>query len=254
MSASGRLAEKTAIVTGATAGIGAAVTRLFAAEGARLVLVARRPDPGAELVAELGAERATFVPGDIADPTTAARAVGAAASTFGALDVLVNNAAMDYYGHLLDAELADVRRVLDTNFVGSLLMLQEAARSMRGRGGSIVNVTSRTASVGVATMAVYGASKGALLSLSRAAAVELAPHGIRVNAVAPGPTDTPLIRAWIDDQDDPVAFEQTVAASIPQRRLATPEEVAAAILYLASDESSHVTGTSIAVDGGYTAA
>jgi NAD(P)-dependent dehydrogenase (short-subunit alcohol dehydrogenase family) len=102
-------------------------------------------------------------------------------------------------------------------------------------------------------MSLYSASKGALASLTRAAAVEWAPLGIRVNAVAPGLTDTPLARAWFDQQPEPESFRQGVEAAIPQRRLATPEDVAAAVLFLASDDSRHVTGVTLAVDGGYTA-
>jgi NAD(P)-dependent dehydrogenase (short-subunit alcohol dehydrogenase family) len=132
-------------------------------------------------------------------------------------------------------------------------MLREAACAMRSGGGSIVNITSRTASVGIPTMSLYSASKGALASLTRAAAVEWAPLGIRVNAVAPGLTDTPLARAWFDQQPEPESFRQGVEAAIPQRRLATPEDVAAAVLFLASDDSRHVTGVTLAVDGGYTA-
>jgi NAD(P)-dependent dehydrogenase (short-subunit alcohol dehydrogenase family) len=103
-------------------------------------------------------------------------------------------------------------------------------------------------------MVVYGATKGALLALTRGAAVELAPHRIRVNAVAPGLTATPLVDAWIGEQDDPAGFGAAIAQTIPQRRIGTPEEVAAAIAYLAADESDHVTGASIPIDGGYTAA
>jgi NAD(P)-dependent dehydrogenase (short-subunit alcohol dehydrogenase family) len=125
---------------------------------------------------------------------------------------------------------------------------------MRGRGGSIVNVTSRLAHVGLAGSAVYGASKGALHALTRGAAVEWADLGIRVNAVAPGLTETPMIKAWIEARDDPERFRSDREASIPLGRFADPWEVAAAVVYLASDEAASVTGASIAVDGGYTAA
>jgi NAD(P)-dependent dehydrogenase (short-subunit alcohol dehydrogenase family) len=215
--------------------------------------VARRHEVGQTLANRLGKDRAIFVAGDVVDPATAERAVVAAAA-FGGVDVLVNNAGIDFTSDLLDTSVADVRRVLEVNVVGAFLMLREAAKAMRGRGGSIVNITSRTASVGVPTMAIYGASKGALLSLTRGAAIDLASAGIRVNAVAPGLTQTPLVDAWLGAQEDPAAFRAQVTSAIPQGRLGRPEDVAAAILYLASDEALHVTGISLAVDGGYTAA
>jgi NAD(P)-dependent dehydrogenase (short-subunit alcohol dehydrogenase family) len=251
-----RLKGKVAIVTGATEGIGAAVARRFAREGARLVLVARRREPGEELVAELGRERALFVAGDVAEPETSGRAVAAAEEAYGRLDVLVNNAGVDLSGvPLLETTLEQVRRLVDVNVVGATLMLQAAARAMRaGGGGAIVNLTSRLGLVGLPGSTVYGATKGALHALTRGAAVELAPHGIRVNAVAPGLTETPMVRTWIEEQPDPEAFRARHAATIPQGRFATPEEVAAAVLYLASDESASVTGASLSVDGGYTAA
>ena len=124
---------------------------------------------------------------------------------------------------------------------------------MRGRGGAIVNVASRTGVVGVPTMAVYGATKAALLSLTRTAALELAGEGVRVNAVAPGLTETPLVKTWIAEQPDPAAFRTERAASVPLGRFAQPEEVADAILFLASDSASHITGVTLPIDGGYTA-
>jgi NAD(P)-dependent dehydrogenase (short-subunit alcohol dehydrogenase family) len=252
----GRLEGKVAIVTGATEGIGAAVARRFASEGARLVLVARRREPGEALVAVIGPERALFVAGDVAEPETSERAVAAAGEAYGRLDVLVNNAGVDLSGvPLLDTTLEQIRRLVEVNVVGATLMLQEAARAMRALGGgSIVNLTSRLGLVGLPGSTVYGATKGALHALTRGAAVELAPHGIRVNAVAPGLTETPMVRTWIEEQPDPEAFRARHAATIPQGRFATPEEVAAAVLYLASDESASVTGASLSVDGGYTAA
>ena len=249
-----RLAGKIAVVTGGTSGIGEATVRLFVDEGARVVIVARNAQPGERLVKELGAEHACFLAGDVAREQTAVDAM-AAAGEWGGVDVLVNNAAMDWTSLLIETSEADLRRVLDVNFIGAFLMQREAGRKMLERGGgSIVNVTSRNASVGVATMAVYASAKGALLALTRASAIEWAASGVRVNAVAPGVTDTPLIRTWIADQPDPASFARQVASKIPQGRMAEPADVARAILFLASDESAHITGASIAVDGGYTAA
>ena len=244
---SGRLAGKVAIVTGGTAGIGEATVRLFVAEGARVVIVARHASAPSD-----GSTKS--VAGDVADKRTAQAAVDAA-EEWGGVDVLVNNAAMDWTSTVLETSEDDVRRVLDTNFLGCLLMQQAAATKMIERGrGSIVNVTSRTASVGVPTMGLYAAAKGALLALTRTAAIEWARQGVRVNAVAPGLTRTQLVRTWIEGQPDPAAFEKQVVSTIPQGRMAEPEEVASAILFLASDESKHITGISLAIDGGYTAA
>ena len=251
---SGRLAGKVAVVTGGTSGIGETTVRLFASEGARVVIVARRPGPGNDLVAELGPGTTRFLSADVAIETTAKTAINLAES-WGGVDVLVNNAAIDWVSPILETSEADVRRVLDINFIGAFLMQREAGRRMLERGrGSIINLTSRNASVGVPTMGLYAAAKGALLSLTRAAAIEWAGQGVRVNAVAPGLTATPLVRTWISGQEDPVAFEKEVAAAIPQGRLAQPIDIANAILFLASDESRHITGITLAVDGGYTAA
>jgi NAD(P)-dependent dehydrogenase (short-subunit alcohol dehydrogenase family) len=248
MSEGRRYVGKNVVLTGSTKGIGAAVAERLHREGARLVLVAR---DAAALEAQTDTlPGTTAVVGSVAERETARRAVDACG---GRVDVLVNNAGVDLTSDLLDTPEAAVRRTFETNVFGALWMLQACAGAMPA-GGAVVNVTSRLASIGVPTMAVYSATKGALLALTRGAAVELAPRGIRVNAVAPGLTATPLMREWIAAQDDPVAFEQRVAATIPQGRFAAPEEVAAAAAFLGSDEAEHITGASLAVDGGYTAA
>ena len=249
-----RLVGKTAIVTGATVGIGEAITRRLISEGARVVMVARRAELGDELAAELG-ERASFLAGDVSDPTTAERVLAKAATDGGAIDVLVNNAGIDHTGDLLKTPENEVRSTMEINFFGALWVLQRVGQEMKRQGqGSIVNVTSRLASIAVPTMGIYSASKGALLALTRSAAIELAPFGVRVNAVAPGLTLTPLFIAWIESQPDPEWQRAEAVNTIPQGRFATPEDVAAAVAYLAADESSHVTGASIPIDGGYTAA
>jgi NAD(P)-dependent dehydrogenase (short-subunit alcohol dehydrogenase family) len=254
MSQPARFDGKTVVVTGATMGIGAAVVKRLHSEGARLVLVARRRPADRSIDELVARETAVFVQGSVTDVETAEQAV-AEADRLGGVDVLVNNAGVDYTSDLLRTPDEDIRRVFETNFFGATWMLLSAARAMERRGGgSIVNVTSRLASIGVPTMAVYAASKAALLGLTRAAAVELADRGIRVNAVAPGLTQTPLVDAWIDSQDDPAAQRAAAARGIPQGRLGTPDDVASAVAWLAADESAHVTGATVAVDGGYTAA
>jgi NAD(P)-dependent dehydrogenase (short-subunit alcohol dehydrogenase family) len=247
-----RFTGKVIIVTGATAGIGTTTARRLAAEGGALVLTGRNRETADALVAELGDRTTTFVAGDVRERSTADQVVAAALEGHGRLDVLVNNAAIDHTGDVLETPIDEVRELFDVNVFGAIHMLQAAGKAMRGRGGAIVNVSSRLASIGVPTMAMYSAAKGALLSLTRAAAVELARDGIRVNAVAPGMTRTPLFEAWAAAEGNEVVAN--ASAAIPQGRFATPEEVAAAIAFLASDEAGHITGASLPVDGGYTAA
>ncbi len=249
-----RLADRSVVLTGATEGIGREIADRLAEEGANLTLVARTQKTGDELVEILGAERSVFVAGDVRDPETAETAIAAATDRFGRLDVLVNNAAIDHTELILETPIADVRDLFDVNFFGSLQFMQAAGRAMRGRGGSIVNVSSRLASIGVPTMCLYGAAKGAIESLTRGAAIEWGREGIRVNAVAPGQTVTPLTQRWIDSHEDPVALRKALDEKIPQGRLGEPADVAAAVAYLASDDAAHVTGVTIPVDGGYTAA
>jgi NAD(P)-dependent dehydrogenase (short-subunit alcohol dehydrogenase family) len=249
----GRFVGKVIVITGATGGIGVATARRLAQEGATLVLTGRDRPRGESLAAELGSHGTSFVVGDVRERATAERVVEYALERHGAVDVLVNNAAVDHTGDLIDAPTDDVQALFEVNFFGALRMLQAAARAMRarGKGGAIINVSSRLAVIGVPSMVLYGASKGALLSLTRGAAVELAPHEIRVNAVAPGMTRTPLFDAWAARHGTEVARAE---AAIPQGRFAKPEEIAAAIAYLGSEDATHVTGISLPVDGGYTAA
>ena len=251
--ASNRLDGRTALVTGATQGIGAAIARRLHGEGAHVVIVARSIDAQHPVLAELG-ERVGYVRGDVADRATAIAAVALAMES-GRLDILINNAGIDLNRDLLDTDESAARAMFETNVFGALWMLQEAGAVMALAGrGSIINITSRTASVGVPGMSVYGASKGALLALTRGAAIELAASGVRVNAVAPGFTETAMLTSWSDAMNDPEAQLAAVRSRIPQGRFGTESEVAALCAFLAADESAHITGASIAIDGGYTAA
>jgi NAD(P)-dependent dehydrogenase (short-subunit alcohol dehydrogenase family) len=248
----GWLRDKVILVTGATSGIGEAIAGRLVAEGALVLATGRSEERGRLLSAQVG-ERLYFQKADLTKSSAAEDLVAATIARFGKLDVLVNNAAVDHTGDLMHVTDDEVRETFELNTFASLRLLQAAARVMRDHGGSIINVTSRLASIGVSTMGVYSASKGAMLSLTRAAAVELAPYNIRVNAVAPGLTKTPLYDDWLSSREDPAATEAKVVAQIPLGRLAQPSDVAAAVVYLASDESSYITGASLPVDGGYTA-
>jgi NAD(P)-dependent dehydrogenase (short-subunit alcohol dehydrogenase family) len=242
-----RFDSKVVLVTGASRGLGAVAVDAFLAEGARVLAVARKL-PGRDDGRLLDLE------GDVADPATGTRAVEAARAAFGGLDVLVNNAALDLAKPLVETTEDEARRIFEVNALGPLWMIRATAGELAERSGAIVNVTSRLAHIGVPDMAVYGASKGALRALTHGAAIELAPLGVRVNAVAPGMTETPLLTEWLDASDNPEGRRAEVEGRIPLGRLATPGQVAAAILFLASDDATHITGATLPVDGGYTAA
>jgi NAD(P)-dependent dehydrogenase (short-subunit alcohol dehydrogenase family) len=239
--------RRVVVVTGASRGVGAVTVERFLEQGDRVVAVARS-------LSGRRTDELLDVAADLADPAGSREVVAAALEAFGRLDVLVNNAALDLAAPLLETRPEDAQRIFAVNALAPLWMIQAAGSALAERGGAVVNVTSRLAHIGVPEMAVYGASKGALRALTHGAAVELAPVGIRVNAVAPGMTETPLFREWLDASSDPEGRRAEVEQRIPLGRLATPDDVAAAILFLASDAAAHITGVTLPVDGGYTAA
>lgn len=244
--------QPVAVVTGANSGIGVDIARRLIADGFRVILSGRHDERGRAVTAELGSE-AHWVQADLTDSADIQHLIDEAVNIGGRLDVLVNNAGLDLVGPILDVPEDELRSNFETNVFGTIRALQAAGRVMRdqGDGGAIINITSRLALIGVPTMSLYGAGKGAIQSLTTAAAVELAPLNIRVNAVAPGMARTPLYETWLASQDDPEATERDVAGKIPLGRIALPEDVAAAVSYLASPGAAYVTGTTIPVEGGY---
>jgi meso-butanediol dehydrogenase/(S,S)-butanediol dehydrogenase/diacetyl reductase len=177
-----------------------------------------------------------------------------AVDEFGGIDVLVNCHGLDFHSRLESTEVDDVREVFEVNFLGVFLTMKYAAPLMTERGaGSIINIGSRLGQVAIPGQAVYGASKAAVAQLTRGAAIDLAADGIRVNCVAPGITNTEMIGAWVRDQPDPAGFEQSLVESIPMRRMASPDDIAGAVAFLASDDARYITGAVLSVDGGYTA-
>jgi NAD(P)-dependent dehydrogenase (short-subunit alcohol dehydrogenase family) len=253
-----RFTGKVAIVTGAASGIGRATALALAAEGAGVVVLDRAVDGGAACVAEIARRggRAACVAGDVTDDATAARAVAAACDELGGLDVLVNGAGFGGGGagaaSSFDLELWS--QSLAVNLTGPFLMIRHAVPAMLARrGGAVVNVASAAGLVGMAGTFAYCAAKGGLVNLTRSLALTYAPQGIRVNCVCPGVTDTPML----DVVHRHPQAERILAGyrkMQPIGRLATADEIAAAILFLASDESSFVVGAALAVDGGWTAA
>ena len=242
-----RLAGKTALITGAAGGIGAACARLFAAEGARLVLMDNDP----AMPAIDGAR--TFV-GDVSRSDDMEDAVGVAVEGFGGLDIAVLNAGVE--GDVAPVEEYDLEtfdRVIAVNLRGVFLGLKYAMPALRARGGGSIVVTSSIAGLrGRARMPAYVASKHAVVGLMRTAALEGARDGVRVNTVHPSPVDTRMMRS-LEAQlapDDPEGFRRDYEAASPQGRYARPEEVARLMLFLAGDESLHCTGSTYSIDGG----
>lgn len=246
-----RLAGKAVVVTGATSGIGLVTAMRLHADGACVLATGRDAQRGRNLARSSG-ERVRFLGADLTEDGAAGTVIDACKDAFGSVDAVVNSAALDHTDELISTPMAGVRKVFEVNTFAIIAMIQAAARVMEN-GGAIVNITSRLAVAGVPTMAIYAASKGAVQALTLSAAVELAPRGIRVNDVAPGMTRTPLYDTWLAGTPDPAQSEREVVSRIPLGRLATPEDVAAAVAYLVSDDAQYVTGTTIKVDGGYTA-
>jgi NAD(P)-dependent dehydrogenase (short-subunit alcohol dehydrogenase family) len=247
----GRLDDKIAIITGAAGSIGAASARRFVAEGARVVLSDLQPAPLLDLVAELG-DRVVAVPGDVSDEAVVRRVVATALEDFGALDIAFANAGIFGAAAPLTAYDTDTfDRVLRINVRGPFLLAKHALAAMRDGGSMIItsSVVGLTSDPGIAA---YATSKHAVVGLMRTAAKELAPRGIRVNTLHPGPVDNEFQHA-VEQQATGQGrdeAERLFDSMIPLRRHAAPEEVAAAALYLASDESAFLTGATIPLDGG----
>jgi NAD(P)-dependent dehydrogenase (short-subunit alcohol dehydrogenase family) len=251
-----RLDGKVAIVTGATSGIGAATARLFAAEGAALVIAGRSRE---RLDAVAGETRAFVVPGDLAHPSHPDAIVRRAVEAFGRLDVIVANAGAGHPGGVADVDEDGWKRTFDVNVSSAMRLVRAAAASMiDGAGGAIVLVSSVMGLFASTDSASYGTSKAALLGLARSIAVDLGPSGIRANVVCPGWVRTPMGDRGMDGIAAARGIDREEAyrlatRHVPLRRPASPEEIARCILFLASDDASIVTGAVLVADGGQTA-
>ena len=245
---SGNLEGKVALITGAARGMGAAAARLFVAEGAKVVLGDVLPDVK-EVAQELG-DNALAVTLDVTDEAAWRDAVTAGEERFGKIDVLVNNAGILLMDELGKTSSDMYAKVNDVNAFGCFLGMREVTPALkRAGGGAIVNLSSVEGLGGNRFLVAYTASKFAVRGMTKAAAIELAADGIRVNSVHPGGIDTPMVRHFIPD-DDNMAW---MGKQVPMKRPGKPEEVAQAVAFLASDAASYITGAELAVDGGATA-
>jgi meso-butanediol dehydrogenase/(S,S)-butanediol dehydrogenase/diacetyl reductase len=249
-----RLKEKVAIITGGGSGIGEVTARLFASEGAA-VMLADINGPAAAAVAEsinAGGGRATWAETDVTTGSSVEAMVRATLSTFGQLDILFNNAGIEGFGSVIEADEKTWDRIFAVHVRGAFLCSKYALPAMidGGRGGVVINVSSVAGLVGLQHMSAYSAAKGAIISLTRAMAADFAADGIRVNCIAPGTTMTPLGQRLIEN-DTPEKLAQRLSR-YPLGRFGKPEEIARSVLFLASDDSSYATGMCLVMDGGLT--
>jgi NAD(P)-dependent dehydrogenase (short-subunit alcohol dehydrogenase family) len=247
-----KLQGKVAVITGGTDGIGKAIAITFAKEGAKIVMVGRDEKKGQNALEEVRRfGEATYFKGDVADSSQIRRMVDEAIQRYGKIDILVNNAAVCPPGSVVTTSEETWNQVIDVNLKGVFLCCKYTIPHMeKAGGGAIVNIGSINSLMAMENEAAYDASKGGVLMLTRAMALDFAKARIRVNCICPGAIETPMLKASLDTSPDPKAARQSLTAKHPLRRTGTPDEVAQAALFLATDASSFVTGAVIPVDGG----
>jgi len=251
-----KLAGKVALVTGGTSGIGAAVVRLFASEGAKVAFCGRRPGSGKAPQSPLkkGQHDVMFVQADVSQPSQVRALVDSVIARYKRLDIVVNNAGINLVSPIESMSLKAWRDLINVNVTGMFLVIKAAIPHLRDAGGGcIINVGSTYGLAGSPGAAAYAVTKAAAINLAKSLAVELAPYHIRVNALCPGGTETPMADRWFDAKDNPRAEKEAALQHYPMRRFGQAIEQAQAALFLASDEASYITGHALFVDGGYLA-
>jgi len=255
----GRLQGRTAIVTGSARGIGTAIARALAREGARVVGVDVLDDLGRSVAAAIDAEApagagCAYLHCDVSNEEEVRSVVAGVRAAHGRIDILVNNAAVQKEALAADVTVADFHRIVDTNLLGCVLFCREVLPAMVAAGsGAIVNMSSVNAFSADPLLPVYGATKAAIIGYTKSVAIAYGRHGIRANAICPGDVDTELNRAFWEAHPDPAGFRANVEAQYPVRRIASTDEIARVAVFLASDDASFVSGTEVVVDGAITA-
>ncbi len=243
----GRLEDRSAVVTGVGSGLGREIARTFAAEGARVLGCDVDDEAGAATMDGIGVYRSA----DVSRERAVQELVAEAVQRFGGLDVMVNNAAIQIEEELAETTEEQLDRILAVNLKGVFFGCKHAVRAMRiGHGGAIINIASILALVGDGILAAYCAAKGGVLGITRATAVRYAGEGIRCNAVCPADIDTPLVAAYFSASEDPVGLRAQVEREYPLGRIAQPQEIARAVVFLACDDSSFMNGQPLVLDGG----
>lgn len=254
MAAGGRLAGKAGVITGATSGLGLAVLRAMTGEGAAIVAVGRNAGRGAEIVETIRADggRASFFTGDVSREADIIAAIALCRETFGSIDIMHNNAAFFTTGELHETTNEQWQTSLETNLSSVFWGSKHAVIAMReqGRGGSIINTASVASFTATADTLAYVTTKSGVMGLTRATALAYAAEGIRCNAVCPGDFESSILEQFFAAAPDPTSARAAIAATYPTKRILSPDDVAGAVVFLASDEARGITGTSIVVDDG----
>ena len=251
-----KLADKVAVITGAGSGIGRATALLFAGEGAKIAVADLDSEEGSstvDLIKDAGGA-ANLIRTDVSIESDVQKMVESTVDAYAKLDILVNVAGIFIEGNTIETTEADWNRVLGVNLNGVFLCMKYCIPEMiKGGGGAVVNIASEAGLVGIANQVAYNVSKSGVIALTRSAAIDFADKNIRVNCLCPGRVLTPLVDKVITSSKDPETTRRLLSEDRPLKRMGKPEEIAAGILFLASDEIKYTIGTILSIDGGYTA-